>query len=101
MATNVTFYRGNDIGWVTTFKDATGAAATPASANLYLAYSVNGVLTKQTVAMTIVVGAASAIWDSSPADADQVDWTVKTGSSPHVVDEGQFILTKNRANPGT
>jgi hypothetical protein len=101
MTTNVTFYRGNDIGWVTTFKDATGAVATPASANLYLTYKISGVTTQQTIAMTIVAGAASAVWPSGPADADFVDWCVKTGSSPNVVDQGQFLLTKNRANPGT
>jgi hypothetical protein len=91
--------RGATIGFSSTFVDAFGDAYTPPSATLRLVYKVDGAETTVSHTMTLTGATARYAWDSSIADADSVYWFVTTGGSSKAVDEGQFLLVANRANP--
>lgn len=91
--------RGADVGFSTSFTDATGASYTPSTATLRVAYAHSGTATMATISMTQSSGKWIATWNSAAADAGQVDWFVSTTGSSKPVDQGSFMLVKNAANP--
>lgn len=91
--------RGADVGFSTSFTDSAGAAYTPATATLRVAYAHAGTATLATISMALSSGKWIAKWNSAVADDGQVDWFVSTTGSDNPVDQGSFLLVKNAANP--
>lgn len=92
------YVRGQKIGFSTTFTDSGGAAVTPTGATLRIKYSVNGVSTTQSLAMTMVGAAAKYTWSSKVADAGTINWFIYPAGSSEAADEGSFVLKANAAN---
>jgi hypothetical protein len=64
-----------------------------------LIYKVDEVETTASPSMTLTGAPGRYAWDSSIADPDRVYWFVTTGGARKAVDEGEFLLVANKANP--
>lgn len=96
-----TFQRGDSIRFTAErFVDFDGEPITPTGVTLRIAYQVNGT---DTVAMPTMVQSGtrwSVVWDSSAADAGDVDWYMAATSGVNrAVNQGTFTLTENAAQP--
>ena len=94
----VNVVRGNVMTFKASPLDNAGAPVTPASVTLHVVYFVSAVETTATVAMTNTAGVWSGTWDTTPADAGQVFWSIRA-ASPTAAQDGQFALVANLANP--
>ena len=90
--------RGCAINFAVTFLDQNGVLVTPGGANLYLSYAVLGVVTTQTVAMTLAGTGFAALWDSSVADPGEITWFANATTSIKAAVEGTITLRANDAN---
>lgn len=97
----ITVTRGADVAFTTSFKNSLEQPFEPPSANVRLSYSVNGVLTTATVAMSIspIDNQWRATWPTKGADAGQVDWFIDTGGVVDSAEQGSFLIVANTANP--
>lgn len=93
--------RGSTVVFPAGFTDNLGAVTNPPSANMYVTYKRSGVAVTVIIAMTQSGNSWTASWDSSPADAGQVDWCVKSAGSNKAAIQGAFLLVANAANPAT
>src|SRR5512146_1122345 len=94
-----TTIRGNTVVFTANFYDQNGQIITPVAAQVRVAYAVRGVSTIATLSMTNSGGTWTADWDSSVADAGNVDWHTQSTGSPSAADDGSFTLSANAANP--
>jgi len=97
------FPRGQPIGFTAgPFTDAFSNPVTPTGANLTLTYKVCGVKRTQSAALTQAAGPYWVYsWDSSVADAGEVAWFINATGVTAAVNQGEFWLDKNDANPGS
>lgn len=93
------YVRGTTLKFAATFTDEAGAAMTPITATLRVAYYVSGTSTTASLAMNIVGAAASKVWDSGAADAGDIDWYVEATGTSNPATQGTFELIANTANP--
>lgn len=94
------FTRGNDIKVAVTFYDVDNNQSVPASATLYVTYTVSGVAQTDQLAMTADAnGVFSAVWDSSQSDACEVYWHARSSAPDKSAHDGSFVLLANDANP--
>lgn len=92
------FTRGDVVQFSVTFYDYTGAVATPPVAGIRISCyeaseqtEINGTLTQNG-------NVYGFIWDSSVADAGNVDWFVYTSNTMRSAAQGTFTLVANTAN---
>lgn len=96
-----TFQRGDTIRFkVSGFADFDGNVLVPESVTCRISYLDGGMRTTATPTMTGSQGIFTGTWDSSVADEGTVDWYLKTVSgTTQAVEQGQFTLSANEANP--
>lgn len=95
-----TYTRGTLVFFSTSFTDKDGNPATPTTATLYLVFvDPNGVRQKISMPMTIAGNVASVSWDSTVASDCTVEWSIKGTGLNAVVQDGNFTLGANEANP--
>lgn len=83
-----------------TFLDHTGAAVTPSTVSFRLDYPANNrVRAQTTLNATNSSGTWSASWDSSVAYPGTVFVSAFADSDDNIVQDDQFQLTANQANP--
>jgi hypothetical protein len=98
MSTTV-IVRGNTVKWTTNFFDFAGAATNPPSASLVVAYQTATGDATTTIAMTGPSGFNwTATWESEAALSGDIDWYIKTPTTPKTAEQGNFSLKANRAN---
>ena len=92
------FVRGNAIVCQATFAATDGSGATPSAAQALLTYTtVAGAQATDTVPMTLSAGKWSGSWDSTVAQACNVDWVIKSSGGLQAATQGTFELIANRA----
>lgn len=102
-----TFIRGSTIEFHAVCTDANGAPVTPDSADLHLKFlDRDGDVESVTVAMTVSGANLSAVWESADADTlispsgwRPVRWSITAAGDSTIVQDGEFLLTSNEANP--
>jgi hypothetical protein len=93
------FARGNEISFEVSFLDIDRQPMAPPSANLTVAFKVDGVRTTVSIPMVSAGGGVfTASWKSHVADPGTVEWHARTGDNSAAQD-GSFQLIANNANP--
>jgi hypothetical protein len=96
--------RGGTVTFSTTFYDPLGNITQPQSAVVNIIYPTpTGTTADVEIQMTGPTAPAvawTAEWDSRPAGAGTVYWSIHSGgtSPPYAVEDGQLLLTANPAN---
>lgn len=94
--------RGETVRFVNTFYDADGNPASAVSASVVIAYPLSletdGYKTATETMEQNDDGDWEATWDSSVSDPGVVYWSIKKDEDPVIVQDGQFVLSGNRAN---
>src|SRR5262245_9610155 len=92
--------RGATVVFTVTFLDIDGDPTHPDSATLFLNYKRNRQAVDQQITMLAQANGTSAgTWDSSDADAGQLEWHVRSDDTYIAALQGAFRLDINRANP--
>lgn len=97
------FYRGTTLLFLVTFYDINNNVIQPLAATLNVVYPIaTGGTGDFSIAMTppsVAQPQWTAQWDSTPAIAGPVFWSIESASPiPIVVQDGNFLLTANLAN---
>lgn len=93
--------RGSDVTFSSSFTTSLNQAYTPNNANVKLSYTISGVATLTTIAMSLDPNDNKwrATWTTTSADAGQVDWFIYASGNSGSTDQGSFLLVANTANP--
>jgi len=92
------FTRGDVVQWQVTFYDYTGAVVTPPVAGIRITCYEASVPTVINGTLVQNGNVYSYLWDSSVADAGNVDWFIYTSNAMRGAAQGTFTLVANTAN---
>lgn len=94
------YIRGEPIKFTATFTDPDNPSTAATGATLRVTYiNASNATETETIAMSLVGSEWVATWDSSVARTGKVYWHAKSTAPFISIEEGEFDLIANRANP--